>query len=135
MRAEGGISTLTIFDTVEMMKGSSPSRVTVRLPGGRVGHLTAKIDGVPRFSPGEEAIVFLQRTGPADFSVAGWVEGTFRIGRDRTGIESVTQDSTAFAVFDTATRTFRTEGIHRMPMSEFRQRIASSMGRSNARVR
>ena len=49
--------------------------------------------------------------------MAGWVEGTFRIARDpRTGSEIVTQDSSGFAVFDAATRTFRTEGIRKMPI-------------------
>jgi hypothetical protein len=68
--------------------------------------------------------------------VAGWVEGTFRISRDpRTGSETVTQDSNAFAVFDIATRTFRTEGIRRMPMETFRERIATAVSRSEEKVR
>ena len=70
------------------------------------------------------------------FTVAGWVEGTFRISRDpRTGNETVTQDSSAFAVFDAATRTFRTEGIRRMPIGEFRARIAAAVARSKEKSR
>jgi hypothetical protein len=68
--------------------------------------------------------------------VAGWVEGTFRISRDpRTGGETVTQDSSAFAVFDTATRSFRTEGIHRMPIEEFRARVAATVARGGEKIR
>ena len=37
----GAIWTVTTFDVVESMKGALPPQVTVRLPGGRVGHLTA----------------------------------------------------------------------------------------------
>ena len=105
-----------------------PGEIEVRLPGGRVGHLTSTVDGTPKFHPGNEAVVFLQRSTAGGFTVAGWVEGSFRISRDpRTAGETVTQDSSTFAVFDTATRAFRTEGIRRMPIEEFRARLAAAV--------
>ncbi len=132
----GTIWTVTTVKVVETMKGNLPAEILLRLPGGRVGHLTAKVDGTPKFNPGDDAVVFLKRTPAGGFTVAGWVEGTFRISRDpRTGSQTVTQDSSAFAVFDTATRTFRTEGIHRMPIDEFRARIASAIARSEGQIR
>ena len=68
--------------------------------------------------------------------MAGWVEGTFRIARDpRSGAESVTQDSSAFAVFDAAARAFRTEGIRRMPLAQFRARVAAAIARSEENPR
>ena len=119
------------LDVVETMKGSLPAQVTVRLPGGRVGHLTATVDGTPKFNPGSEAIVFLERSRSGGFSVAGWVEGTFRIARDpRTSRETVTQDSSAFAVFDPATRSFISEGIRGMPVEQFRARVATAIARA-----
>jgi len=125
----GSIWTVTTFEVVETMKGNLPGEIAVRLPGGRIGHMTATVDGTPKFKPGEEAVVFLERSPGGRFTVSGWVEGTFRISRDpRTGDEVVTQDSSAFAVFDTATRTFRTDGIRRMPVGEFRGRIAAAVG-------
>ena len=132
----GTIWTLTTFDVVETLKGRLPREITVRLPGGRVGHLTATVDGTPKFNPGVEAVVFLERSRAGGFTVAGWVEGTFRISRDsRTGSETVTQDSSAFAVFDGASHTFRTEGIRRMPIEEFRARIAASVARSEEKTK
>jgi hypothetical protein len=131
----GAIWTVTTFDVVETMKGSLPTQITVRLPGGRVGHLTTAVDGTPRFNAGEEAVVFLERSRAGGFSVAGWVQGTFRIGRDpRTGHEAVTQDSSAFAVFDTATRAFRTEGVRRMPIEQFRERVAGALTRTQEKT-
>jgi hypothetical protein len=142
----GEIWTVMSFNIVETMKGALPSRITVRLPGGRVGHLNAAVDGTPRFSAGDEAVVFLERyraglevgsglVHAGEFSVAAWVEGTFRIGRDpRTGIENVTQDSSTFAVFDTATRTFHTEGIRRMPIEQFRDRVAAAITRTQEKI-
>ena len=132
----GSIWTVTTFDVVETLKGNLPMQIPVRLPGGRVGHLTAAVDGAPKFNPGAEAVVFLEQSSAGGFTLAGWAEGTFRISRDpRTGGETVTQDSSAFAVFDTATRAFRTEGIRRMPIEEFRARIASAIARGGEKSR
>ncbi len=130
------IWTVTTFAVVESMKGTLPPQVKVRLPGGRVGHLTASVDGTPNFSPGDDAIVFLEQTSAGDYSVTAWAEGTFRISRDlRTGRETVTQDSSAFAVFDPATRAFRAEGIRRMPIEQFRARVASAIEHAQERTR
>ena len=132
----GSIWTVTTFDVVETLKGNLPGQIAVRLPGGRVGHLTAAVDGAPKFYPGAEAVVFLERSRAGGFTVAGWAEGTFRISRDpRTGGETVTQDSSAFAVFDAATRAFRAEGIRRMPIGEFRARIAAAVARNEEKSR
>src|ERR1019366_7494529 len=132
----GSIWTVSTVKVVETMKGNLPAEILLRLPGGRVGHLTAKVDGTPKFNPGDNAVVFLKRPPAGRFTVAGWVEGPFRISRaPRTGSQTVTQDSSAFAVFDTATRTFRTEGIRRMPMEMFRARIAASVAHSEEKNR
>jgi hypothetical protein len=132
----GSIWTLATVDVLESMKGNLPASITIRMPGGRVGHLTATVDATPKFAPGNEVVVFLQRSPAGDFAVAGWAEGTFRISRDpRTGAETVTQDSSAFAVFDTTSRTFRTEGIRRMPIDEFRAQMAAALARSKEKNR
>jgi hypothetical protein len=129
----GSIWTVTTAEVVETMKGSLPREISVRLPGGRVGHFTASVDGTPKFHLGDEAILFLSETRAGGYTVAGWVEGTFRISRNaRTGVETVTQDSNAFAVFDPAARTFRSEGIRRMPLGEFRSRVTAAVGRGQA---
>jgi hypothetical protein len=132
----GAIWTVTTFDVLDSMKGDLPSRVTVRVPGGKVGHLTAAVDGTPKFRSGEEAVVFLQLLHTGGYSVAGWVEGTFRIARDpRTHRENVTQDSSGFSVFDAATRTFRTEGIRKMPLELFRARVRAAIARAQEKSR
>jgi hypothetical protein len=133
---DGEIRTVTSFAVVETMKGALPTRITVRLPGGRLGHLTSAVDGTPKFNSGDEAVLFLERSRAGGFSVAAWIEGTFRIGRDpRTGLETVTQDSSTFAVFDAATHTFHTEGIRRMPIEHFRERVAAAITRAQEKPR
>lgn len=124
----GSIWTITTAEVVEVMKGNPPHQILVRLPGGRVGHFTASVDGAPRFHPGDEAVLFLSDSPAGGYAVAGWAEGTFRISRDpRTGAETVTQDSSAFAVFDPTARAFRSDGIRRMPFSEFRAQVARAI--------
>jgi len=132
----GTIWTITTVKVAETLKGDLPAEISVRLPGGRVGHLTSTVEGTPKFNPGDDAVVFLKRLRAGGFTVAGWVEGTFRISRDpRSGSQTVTQDSASFAVFDVAARTFRTEGIRRMPIDEFRARIAAAVARSQENIR
>ena len=121
----GEIWTFTTFDAEETWRGSAPARFTVQLLGGRLGNLTSSVSGVPRFRAGEDVILFLEPTARGDFSVVGWEQGTFRIGRDpRTGEANVTQDSAAFATFDPVTRQFKVEGIERMPLNTLRARVA-----------
>ena len=121
----GEIWTFTTFDAEETWRGSPSARFTVRLLGGRLGNLTSSVSGIPRFSAGEDVILFLEPTRRGDFSVVGWEQGTFRVRRDpSTGDASVTQDSASFATFDPTTRQFEAEGIRRMPLSTFRERVA-----------
>ncbi len=123
---EGGeIWTLTSFQTLESFKGALPGDFTVRLIGGQVGGIESIVSEVPRFAPGEEVVLFLDTTTGGDYAVTPWVEGTFRVRRDRAGRRIVTEESARQLVYDRATRKFRVEGIRRMPLGEFRLRIRS----------
>ena len=132
----GEIWTLTGFEVMETLKGTVPRLITVRLLGGRVDHLISTVDGAPRFGPGEEVFLFLERTRDGEFSVTGWVQGTFRIHRDAgTGQESVTQDSGAASVFDPSTRRFRATAIRKLPVEAFKHRLAEALERQQSRRR
>ena len=124
----GEIWTFTSFDLEETWRGSAPAQISVRLLGGRIGNITSSVSGVPRFSSGEEVILFLVRTPRGDFSIVSWEQGTFRIRRDaRTGEEIAAQDTAAFPVFDPGTRRFETSGIRDLPVAEFRSRVEAAM--------
>ena len=130
-RMDGGyIWTFTTFDVSETLKGSNSRQVTVRLLGGKVGHMKSTVDGVPQFTPGDDVFLFLEPMREGDLSVTGWVQGTFRVQRDaQTGKETVTQDSAAFSVFDPATRQFKTEGSRNLPIETFRLRVREAVDR------
>ena len=63
-----------------------------------------------------------------DFSVVSWVQGTFRIHQDqRTGADTVTQDSASFETFDPVTRKFALSGIRDIPLDELRSQVAAAL--------
>ncbi len=61
------------------------TRLTILQPGGTVGDVTTTVDGMPRFAPGERALVFLH--GPPErATVVGLTQGKRTLRRDaRTG--------------------------------------------------
>jgi hypothetical protein len=123
----GEIWTFTTLDVEETWKGFAPAQITIRLLGGSAGNFTSTVSGVPRFLPGEDLILFLERTPTQDFSIVSWMQGTFRIGLNRsTGEETITQDTAAFPVFDSASRRFETAGIGKMPISTFHSLVIAS---------
>jgi len=124
------IWTETRFEVLEAEKGLLPRLVTVRMLGGRVEHLHARVDGVPVFRPGEEVYLFLWETAGESYAVLGWSQGTFRIAKNpQTGVETVTQDSAAMPVFDPQTQQFRREGIRNWPVELFRERLRGALER------
>jgi hypothetical protein len=126
----GEIWTETRFEVLELEKGLLPQLVTVRMMGGRAGHLHSRVDGVPVFRPGEEVYLFLWGQEGQAFSVMGWSQGTFRINRNaRTGVETVTQDFAATPVFDPQTREFRREGVRNLPLTIFREKLRRTLER------
>jgi len=128
----GEIWTFAAFEVEETWRGPAAAQVTVRLLGGRAGDLTSRVSGVPRFQPGEEVVLFLERTPRGDFSVVSWEQGTFRVRRDRRGgagaLERVTQDTAAFSTFDPGTRRFEASGIRNMPVEDLRARVDAALG-------
>ncbi|MGH9793176.1 MAG: hypothetical protein ACRD5G_00260 [Candidatus Acidiferrales bacterium] len=133
-RWEGGrIWTFTTFEVIETLKGRAPSTIRVRLIGGRAGSLTSRVEGVPRFRAGEETFVFLAPAAQGDWTVTGWVLGTFRLTRDkRTGQEAVTQDTAGLTLFDPITRRFEPGGVRQMPLDDFRGRVRRAVSRRGA---
>jgi hypothetical protein len=124
------IWTFDDFDVLETFKGTSSQTLRVRLPGGRVNHLEVKVEGVPQFAIGEEAILFVERTSAGDYGVTSWAQGTFRIHREANGDARLTQDTSHFSVFDPRTRQFATAGVRNVPINDFREQLARALANS-----
>jgi hypothetical protein len=134
VRDAGEIWTITSFDVEETWRGEAQSHINVRLLGGILGDVTSHVSGVPRFRPGEDAVLFLEPTKRGDFSVVSWEQGTFRIHRGAfDGQELVTQDTASFAAFDPATRQFRVSGIRDMRLDDLHARIEAALHKAEGK--
>jgi hypothetical protein len=125
----GEIWTFTTFEVEENWKGAPrDTQIAVGLLGGTVAGLTSSVSGVPRFVEGEEVILFLEPIPRGDFSIVSWMQGTFRVRRDRaTDHESVTQDTAGFSTFDPSTRRFESSGIRGISLIAFRASVAAAL--------
>jgi hypothetical protein len=132
---KGEIWTISTLEIEDVWKGAAGARISVRLIGGHSGHFISTVSGVPRFHPGEEVVLFLEPAQDGAFTVAGWMQGTFRIGRDpHSGAERVTQDSAGFAGFDPTVHEIQDGGIRNLPIEQFRARVRAA-GDSSGRAR
>jgi len=66
------------FQVGERLKGSTPQTIAVTTVGGKIGNTILHVSGMPEFQPGENAILFLERSG-AYTTVVGLNQGKFRI--------------------------------------------------------
>ena len=93
--ASGVIYTRVTLAPVEWWKGEALPALEVRVPGGAVGEFDQLVQGVARFGPGEEVVVFLRRLGPGLFDVERWALGKFTVQsplhavRERSGLSCV----------------------------------------------
>jgi len=129
---KGEIWTNTKFEVISQLKGHLPGRVVVRMLGGKLGHLSSRVDGAPAFQPGEEVYLFLWGPASEPLGIVGWGQGTFRIQRDgSTGLETVTQDSAETPLFDARTKEFSPSGIRNVPLPEFLEKLRKELVRSS----
>ena len=124
-RVESGeIFTDTRFHVLQTEKGSLPTWIVVREPGGKYQHLYARVEGAPEFRIGEEVYLFLWGRPGRQFYVLGWSQGTFRVHRDAlTGKETVTQDSAEIPVFDPEEHAFIKMGVKNLRIDVFQERL------------
>jgi len=64
------------------LKGDRRRTVLIRQLGGKVGSLTMSVAGTPRFSVGDQVIVFLKNSNDGAFNVVGLNQGKYDIVED-----------------------------------------------------
>jgi hypothetical protein len=69
----------------EALKGAPGKTVIIRQPGGRVGDVGQRVDGIASFAPGEQVLVFLEARPDGAYLVQGMSQGKFRIERSKKG--------------------------------------------------
>jgi len=119
-----GIWTLSTFERHENWKGSLPPRIVVRLPGGAVGGRRETVEGVPRFTPGEEVVLFLEPLSTGEWTITGWALGTYRIRRDGPNeLERAVPDAGGMRLLDPNSGEFRTEPAGALSVAQLRAEV------------
>lgn len=76
------IYTKTHFQVLERLKGPDAPEIDVFEPGGTVGRMTQMFPGAPRFTAGQELLLFLW-TGPSGRTqVIGLSQGVFEVSHN-----------------------------------------------------
>jgi len=80
----------------EQIIGTNPTTVTLEFLGGTVGELTMVVDGMPRFTLGQNDILFVQNNGRQICPLVGMAHGRYTIVRDPlSGTDQVARDNGA----------------------------------------
>ena len=72
------IVTRVEVEVLETWKGTAAGRLTVVQPGGEVDGIGQRVSGVAELGPGEEVVLFLERSGPLH-RVVGLAQGVYRV--------------------------------------------------------
>lgn len=112
----------------ESFKGSPARTVTVQQPGGVVGDIGQRVDGLATFEVGEEVVVFLERWGSQRFQVTAAAQGKFRVERSSDGTRAfAVPDRNADAdLVDAAGRATRSR-LQSLELSELRDRVRATL--------
>jgi hypothetical protein len=92
--------TLANISVAETLKGNPAENITVILPGGvdanRKFPIAMSVAGAPRITPGEDVVLFLTSESEVggSYSITGFSQGKFSIGKDEEGREVVSRDLT-----------------------------------------
>jgi hypothetical protein len=91
----GVIWTHTELVLQEGLKGRPGNLIRVSEPGGVVGEVGQSVEGMPRFIPGEEVVVFLYRTPQGLWRVRGLGQGKFTVLRNSPNSDPVVRSNLA----------------------------------------
>jgi hypothetical protein len=84
------IGTLVELDVKEVIKGTPPSPLVLDLVGGRIDDRELTIEGAPKFTVGQENILFVKGNGRQIVPLVGMNHGYYQVRRDKvTGRDQV----------------------------------------------
>jgi hypothetical protein len=95
---EGGqrhIVTYVTFQVADAVKGTSDQSYTIRMFGGTVGEESMGVADAPEFQVGDEDILFVENNGSQLIPLVGIMHGRYRVERDNSGTEVVTDHERA----------------------------------------
>src|SRR5262249_55324400 len=121
--------TLATVSVTETIKGGAAEKLTVVLPGGvdanRKFPIAMTYAGAPQMSKDEEVFLFLtpQDEVAGGYSVMGFAQGKYSVGKDTEGEKVVMRDMTKAPVQGGAGAI--RGNLHVVPLSEFKELVKS----------
>ncbi len=96
-RTGDSIHTDVTFRTSDVLKGAESAIVTLTFLGGTVDDVTLEVSGMPRFTVGEEQVIFSVDAARQVSPIIGMWHGRVRVSRDISGTARVLRnDGTPF---------------------------------------
>jgi hypothetical protein len=141
------IVTLVELEVKEVVAGTPPQPLVLRMMGGKIGDEEMILEGAPQFKVGEESILFVQGNGRQIYPLVAMMHGLYAIRRETDGSEIVTRsnhqplhDTAEVALPLTSGGVAELQGRLRgkaaaLTPDEFVQQIRGAVKSTNARLR
>jgi hypothetical protein len=111
--------TYVTISVEDPMKGDRRRTVTIRQLGGKVGALNVNVAGMPKFTKGEEVIVFLRDAQDGTFQLLGLNQGKYQIDQD-----FAVSNVSGIDVYDPKTGRIETPAfVDKAPVDAFKAKI------------
>lgn len=82
------------LEVLEVIVGTPPTPLVLTMLGGKMGDLELSVEGAPRFSVGDEDILFVSGNGRNFHPLYGVMHGRYPVRRDKsTGREHMTRNN------------------------------------------
>src|SRR5262249_49713828 len=123
------ITTRVVIEVTDVLKGAPAKTITLVEPGGQVGDIAQRVDGVAEFVPGEEVMVFLDRRGGDICGVNGMAQGKFRVERSsgRTLTSAVPAPTASAEIIDPTTGLARRPPSKPQELKAFRKEVKAAL--------
>jgi hypothetical protein len=83
------IVTVVSFHVETVHKGKADSKVALQFLGGTIGNVTMDVAEMPRFTPGERAVLFVEGNGVTASPIIGFYHGRFPIRKSPEEAEEI----------------------------------------------
>jgi hypothetical protein len=125
------ILTYSQFEVERDLKGNSPAVVTVVTIGGKVGDRVQAVAGMPVFSAGHEALLFLENPRQQYWLPVGLEQGYFRIVQNpSTGVREATRSMRGLEIVSpVGAEAAGVSGSGRIPLDRLVEQIKAALAR------
>ncbi len=124
------IITETVIDVAEVWKGEPVKQLKVRQPGGEIGDIGQRVDGVAKFTVGEEVVLFLEARPGGAWLLHGMGQGKYRVERSSDGKDAfaVPEVMGEARLVDPSTGVPSVRRNETMPLLALRAQVAQAVG-------